>query len=235
MIASQLGLIAVPLLVLSQTPLAAQSMSSLQPKAPSSGPVEAAPAAAPSEPKSAPAEMNRMALAPSRHIGEVDRAAYVASMSAMLEIHAQKTDPFGQFQDPDSKPIVKVEPNKPRRAPTVQVTPFKDVVELIRISTVMPGERRFLVGNRSIGLGDQIPLSFRGKPIQVQVIEVSSSGVGFKNVETGETASLKLDLLPAGMTPGLGAITAPGMVPQNENAPLMLDGGSMDLDTQRTQ
>ena len=92
----------------------------------------------------------------------------------------------------------------------------------------MPGEKRFLVGNRTFKQGDQIPINFRNKPIRVQITEVNSRQIGFRNLDTGESAIRKLDMLPAGMTPGHRGITAPGMVPDNSNAPLDLETGTAE-------
>ena len=92
----------------------------------------------------------------------------------------------------------------------------------------MPGEKRFLVGTRSIKQGDQIPLSFRGKQIRVQVTEVTSQQIAFKNLDNGETASRKLDMLPVGMTPGNRGISAPGMTLDRPNAPIELETADPD-------
>jgi len=95
----------------------------------------------------------------------------------------------------------------------------------------MPGERRFLVGTRSFKQGDQFPISFRGRNITVEVSSVNSRQIEFRNVENAETASLKLNLLPVGMTPGTGGITAPGMVPERANAPLEIEAGDSSPET----
>ena len=58
---------------------------------------------------------------------------------------------------------------------------------------------------------------------------MNSRQIDFRNVENGEVASLKLNLMPAGMSPGNDGITAPGMVPDNPNAPIDLDGNSLPL------
>ena len=89
----------------------------------------------------------------------------------------------------------------------------------------MPGEKRFLVGTRSFRQGEQIPLSFRGKQIPVRITEVNSQQISFKNLESGEIASRKLDMLPVGMTPGNRGITAPGMTLDRPNAPIELETG----------
>lgn len=170
---------------------------------------------------------------PSRYVQEEDVEAHVNTLSSIFSIRNRATDPFGQYQDPDAKPIVKASPNKPKsRVTQVQAFPFSDIIRLIKVTTIMPGEKRFLVGTRSIKEGDSIPLSFRGRSYKVVVAGVSSRSIEFRNSESGEVAALTLNLLPVGMTPGNGKITAPGMVPENAGAPLELD--SHDISSPET-
>ena len=173
-----------------------------------------------------PKEPGPVSNTPSRFVGEADLDAYVQSLTAVLAIRGRATDPFGQLQDPDAKPIVKPSVAKTsRRVLPVQATPLADIVRLLQVTTIMPGEKRFLIGTRSIKQGDSIPLTFRGKSLRVEVTTVNSSLIEFRNLENGETAPLKLNMLPAGMTPGTRGITAPGMVPDRPNAPIELDAG----------
>lgn len=168
---------------------------------------------------------------PSRYVGEADLAAYVESYAKLLSIRERTSDPFGQLQDPDAKPIVKPTIAKQtRRTTPLQATPFSDIIRLLQVTTIMPKEKRFLVGTRSIRQGDIIPLGFRGKNIKVEVVSVSSQQIEFRNLDNNETASLKLNLLPVGMTPGTHGITAPGMVPDRPNATIELDPGNVPAD-----
>ena len=166
---------------------------------------------------------------PSRNVTPEDLKSHVESLLTVFSIRNRATDPFGQIQDPNARPIVKPTIAKTRRYTPVQATPFSDIVRLIKVTTVMPAERRFLIGNRSIKQGDRIPIAFRGKNLQVEVAAVNSRQIQFRNLENGETAALKLNMLPAGMSPGNDGITAPGMVPDNPNAPIDLDGNSLPL------
>lgn len=169
---------------------------------------------------------------PSRYVGEADLEAYVASLTAIFSMRQRETDPFGQLQDPNAKPLIKTPvATTSRRVVPIQATPFADIIRLIKVTTIMPGERRFLVGTRSIKEGDRIPLVFRGKTISVEVVSVRSHQIDMRNLDNGETASLKMSLLPVGMTPGTRGISAPGMVPDRPNAPIDLDGGN-PLDAQ---
>lgn len=163
-------------------------------------------------------------IIPSRQVGPDELEPYVASLVSVFSAQERILDPFGQLQDPDAKPIIKTPvASATKRVAPVQATPFVDIVRLIVVTTIMPGEKRFLIGTRSVKQGDQIPLSFRGKQIRVQVTEVTSQQIAFKNLDNGETASRKLDMLPVGMTPGSRGISAPGMTLDRANAPIELE------------
>jgi hypothetical protein len=204
---------------------AAQSAKSLK-SAPTSPPPAAGTTASPAPKAGEPVTVTT----PSRFVGPAELGSYVAAMGAMFSMKSRETDPFGQAQDPDAKPVIKMVAKTTQRTPQLQATPFADIVRLIVITTIMPKEKRFLVGTRSFAEGDRIPLTFRGKQIQIEVTQVSSREISFRNLDTGETATRKLDLLPPGMTPGNRGITAPGMVPDRPNAPLELEAGDAFTD-----
>lgn len=177
--------------------------------------------------KKTPKAIGPVSTVPSRYVTAADLESHLASISSVFVIQNRSFDPFGQPQDPDAKPVVKLTvATAVKRGGPVQATPFADIVRLLVVTTIMPGEKRFLVGARSIKEGDQIPLSFHGKPIRVQITKVTSSEIGFRNLDSGETASRKLDLLPAGMTPGNQGISAPGMVQDHPNAPIELEASN---------
>ena len=159
----------------------------------------------------------------SRFVSPENLTDYVSSASSKFDILTRKTDPFGQVQDPNAEaPVVKaVTPT--RRYPSMKPTAFKDIVSRIRINTIMPAEGRFLSNNRSFKLGSKFPIEFRGRQTQVQIVAVTGSRVDFKNLDSGEVASVKVKLLPAGMQPGASGITAPGMVLDKPDAPLRID------------
>lgn len=184
-----------------------------------------APAGRTSQPPSK--EAGPVSATPSRFVGTSEMEPYLESLSSVFLIRGRARDPFGQAQDPDAKPVVKasVAPSVHRAAP-ILATPFSDIVRLLVVTTIMPGEKRFLVGTRSIKQGDQLPLTLRGKQIRVQVTEVTSRQIGFRNLDTGEVASRKLDMLPVGMIAGHQGITAPGMILDRPNAPIELDSGN---------
>lgn len=160
----------------------------------------------------------------SRYVGAADMNSYVESIASVFLIRKQERDAFGQSQDPDAKPLPKMDPVlKTRRIAPVLAIQFTEIIQKIIVTTIMPGEQRFLIGTRSIKRGEELPLSFRGKQIHVQVTEVSSRQIGFRNIATGEVAFRKLDMLPPGMTPGRQGLTAPGMIPDKANAPIELE------------
>jgi len=186
------------------------------------------PESAPEKPgRKAGAEAGPVSTTPSRNVGTADLDAYLASMSSVFLIKGRTRDSFGQMQDPDAKPIIKMStPLATQRKAPIMATPFADIVGYLVVTTIMPGEKRFLVGTRSFKQGGMIPLTFRNKPIRVQVTEVTSRQIGFRNLDTGETAFRKLDMLPVGMTPGSRGITAPGMVVDSPNSPIELETGN---------
>ncbi len=172
-------------------------------------------------------EAGPVSTTPSRYVGPAELEGHLASLAAVFLIKGRATDPFGQPQDPEAKPVIKVATIKAmHHAAPILATPFADIIQMLVVSTIMPGEKRFLIGTRSIKQGDQLPLTFRGKQIRVQVIEVTSRQIAFQNLDTGETANRKLDMLPDGMTAGNHGITAPGMVLDRPNAPIELEAAN---------
>ena len=161
---------------------------------------------------------------PSRNISDAELKPYIDSVATVFLIRGRTRDPFGQNQDPDAKPVIKAStPLAVRRSAPAQATPFADIVRLLDVTTIMPGERRFLIGSRSFKLGEVMPLNFRNKPIHVLITEVTSRQIAFRNQDSGEIAVRKLDMLPAGMTAGSHGISAPGMIPDHSNAPIDLE------------
>ena len=200
--------------------LAASPLAAVAQTAPASKPPAAAgsPAAQP-DPKAPLA---------SRHAG-TDLPAYVEVLADQFSIRRRTTDPFCQPQDPNAKVAVKptVATKQTRRAVTAEPpTPLSAVVKQIEITTVMPRDKRFLIGERRLGQGDKLTLTFQNKPIPTRITEVSSRRIVFTNTDTGEIGIRELDMLPQGMTPGTRGIVTPGMVPVNSDAPLEIGSSS---------
>jgi hypothetical protein len=194
-------------------------------------PTSRQPNTAAAKPAEVPSATDMLIKTPSRRVSPEDMAKYVQALGSALSIRGRETDPFGQIQDPDAKPVIKPTLASPKRVAPIQATPFSDIVSLIRVTTIMPGERSFLIGNRSVKQGDRIPLAFRGKNISVVVESVSSNRIRFRKLDNNETADLTLNMLPPGMKPGNDGIHAPGMVPDNPNAPIDLDESSLPLNS----
>ncbi|MEI6673666.1 MAG: hypothetical protein WCO57_00655 [Verrucomicrobiota bacterium] len=201
-------------LVLTSTALA-QSAPSTTPNPPKPAPTTTASGLSPARDVDLPAA--------SRYAGK-DLKTYVESLANQLAIRNRATDPFCQPQDPNAKPVIKPTATKAIRRPTAEPpAPLTDIVSRIAITTVMPKDKRFLVGSRSIAQGDKLPMSFRNKQIHVEVTEVSARRIVFRNLDTGEVGIRPLDLLPSGMTPGNHNIAAPGMILTRPNTPLEVD------------
>ncbi len=186
------------------------------------------PPVAPAAPAEVPTSAAKAAITdPSRFIGPEELEAYSQSVSAIFSMRERDTDPFGRPQDPEAKPIITEKNQSVRRIAPIKAISLSEIVSRLVITTIMPGEKRFLVGTRSYAEGDHIPLMFRGRRISVEITKVSSHEINFRNVETDELASRKMEILPVGMTIGTQGITAPGMVPDLPNAPIDLDADSL--------
>ena len=174
-------------------------------------------------PKSVP--LGEANSTPSRFIGPADIESYLKSVSSTFLMRNRERDPFGMTQNPEAAPIAKV--SIFGRSPVVakRATPLSEIIPMIAITTIMPGQKMFLVGSRPFKQGDLIPIRHQGKPLRVQITEVNSQQVVFRNLDTGETASRSLELRPAGMKPGGQGIAVPGMTADSQNAPIDLDAG----------
>lgn len=206
------------LLCLAVSPvLLAQSAQSFAPK--KSLPESAGGEAAEKEPEPDPVDAK-----PSRSAG-ADIAPYVASRNAVFAMRNRPTDPFGLSQDPNARPIVKkIAQGLPvRRQTALPPTPLADIVKLIRVTTIMPGEKKFLVGVRSFAESDEFSLMFGGKRMRIKVVEVSARSIMFRNLDNDETAALQTGMLPPGMVAGGDRIQPPGLVSPLDNVPLELD------------
>ena len=168
-----------------------------------------APAAALAAPHTANAPV------PSRFVGP-DLKSYVEAIASQFAMRERTSDPFGQQQDPNARPVVKPIDSKTIRRTTIEPsTSLSDIVARIEITTIMLKDKRFLVGI--------LPLNFRNKPIRTQVTEISSKKIVFRNLDTGELGVRQLNILPSGMTQGTHSITASSMVHSNPSSALEID------------
>lgn len=159
----------------------------------------------------------------SRLISASELDDYLARVLAELPMTTRERDPFGAPQDPDAKPTPPPTPLGNARQITETSATLGEVVRLINITTVMPADRKFLVGTRSFGTGDVIPINYRGRPYRVRVEEVTSKRIRFRNIENDDTATRELDILPAGMSAGGDRGAIPGLVPTGPDVPIDLE------------
>lgn len=158
----------------------------------------------------------------SRLLTGQQKTDWVESMSAKLAITARSTGPFGLTQDPNVKPI------KPREK-KVEKGAFLEAIGAIKINTVMPSNNKFTSSAREFSVGDQFPIIKNHRQFDVEIVDVSSSGIIFKNTATGEQVRKNLNALPAGMTRSsdLGSIPGVYSAEEKNTRPLNLDDGSL--------
>lgn len=194
------------------------SSASAAPKAPKAaarGKKAAAPALA-------PPEMDRNS---SRFLLADNQEAYLERIRGRLSMSKRQSDPFGRSQDPDAEPDRVVLENNPgtTRLTKIQKVPLSQSLSNLKITTIIPGENRFLANGRSYQKGEEIAFKSRGKVFNVQVMSVSASKVTFRHTETGETAELAIKLLPPGMQPGTKLSDTPGLFRSQKDTPINLD------------
>ncbi len=163
---------------------------------------------------------------PSRFAGQ-DIEPYIAARAAVFSMRNRPTDSFGLFQDPNAKPVIRqMVSNVPtKRQSALPPTPLSDIIKLIRVTTIMPGEKKFLVGTRSFSEGAEFPMDFQGKRMNMKVLEVNSRKILFLNMDNGERATLETEMLPPGMIVGVDKMKPPGLVNAEANLPLNLEPG----------
>ncbi len=135
------------------------------------------------------------------------------------------TDPFGLYQDPEAQRVVKqqaVADQPSKRQAAIPPTPLSEIIKFIRITTVMPSLKSFLVGTRSFTEGEEFPLVYQGKSMKMKVMTVSSKKILFRNLDNSEEAVLEMDMLPPGMIAGSDKIKPAGMASPADNLPLNL-------------
>ncbi len=150
--------------------------------------------------------------------GEV--AAHIADLKRRLAINRQELGPFGLYQVPGKTPIV----SGPLRK-KLQKTPFSDYINQIQISVINAREKEFLVGARIFRLGQVFPIVRGNDRISVRVESVSASRVTFKNLQSGDIAVRKLNVLPDGVIANSGALKVRGVTETSpgQAQPLHLD------------
>lgn len=188
---------------------------------PETAPIPPAEEKAPAKPPSGASAPASVELKPSRFAGElVD--AYTLARAGAFAMAGRTTDPFGLLQDPSVKPPERTPQGDIKRREALPPVALEEIIKLIRVTTIMPAEKKFLVGTRVFRESDEFPINFQGKRIRIKVVQVSSSKIVFRNLENGETATLSTGMLPPGMVPGKEAIQPAGMVAPADDLPLDL-------------
>lgn len=167
---------------------------------------------------------------PSRFAGD-DISPYTLSRSAVFSMSQRETDPFGLNQDPSAKPAEKTISNQPvqKRLAALPPTPLSEIVKLIRVTTIMPGEKKFLVDVREFSEGEGFSLNFQGKHLRMKVTEVLAKRITFMNLDTGDTAAIETGILPSGMIEKKETTLPPGMVSSVDDAPLDLSSPNAEI------
>lgn len=151
---------------------------------------------------------------------------YLAKMRAILAMNGRTQDPFGQYQDPNAKPVEPAPTTNVRRFTSAKPTSFTEIIGRIKVSTIMPSEDRFLVGSKSFKRGDRFDITHKGRSTKVEVVAVEALKIEFKNIASGEIASLKINLLPPGMQQGSDGISTPGMTADKKDNGIDVDSES---------
>lgn len=177
-------------------------------------------------PQSKPTAAPPSDIPASRFVGPEALDPYLAKMLANLAMNGRRLDPLGQIQDPNAKPLITKAPTTSKGRFPIKATPFTEIIGRIKVTTIMPSEDRFLVGSRSYKKGDRFDVTHKGRKTKVEVTSVEALKIDFKNIESGEVASVKTNLLPPGMKQGADGISAPGMIPDQKNTGIDVDSES---------
>lgn len=140
---------------------------------------------------------------------------------AKLVMRSRNIDPFGLPQDPSLAPPKPTPSQKTKKLQNFAPTPFSEVVAAIRVNGVTKGS--FLVRDRTFKTGDTFPIRYLDKLVQVRVLKVTTSAIHLQNLQTGESASLALNILPPGIQRGKGTTGPPGIQRDNPSTPLVVD------------
>ena len=156
--------------------------------------------------------------APARFLA-VELDERVLELRKRLAITTRERGPFGLYQNPGRVPVIS------HVVAEVRKTPFDEFIKGIEITVINAREKEFLVGARLFRIGQVFPILRGGEKLSVRVEAVEPSRVTFKNLQTGELALRRLDLLPSGVTAASGQIQVRGVTPSNrgEVEPLRIE------------
>ncbi len=170
-----------------------------------------------------PPDVELLKSKPSRFaVGNVE--LYTAARIADLSMKNRSTDPFGLFQDPDFKPIIKNPgPTAVKRQPSnFAPVPLMDIVNQIKVTTIMIKEKSFLSEGQVFKETGEVSIDFQDRTRRLKILKVEATKIRFKDIDSGEEATRKMDMLPPGVKVGDDKIKPAGMAFPNENQPLKL-------------
>ncbi|MES2983408.1 MAG: hypothetical protein V4727_13940 [Verrucomicrobiota bacterium] len=171
-----------------------------------------------------PPDIELLKSKPSRFaVGSVE--LYTAARIANFSMKSRATDPFGLFQDPDIKPVSKPTSSgitKQQPKGNIARAPLEEIVKKMKVTTIMIKEKSFLSEGQVFKESGVVTLDYQDRTNRLKVMKVEATQILFKDMDTGEEATLKTDVLPAGMNAGGEQIKPAGLVDPNENQPLKL-------------
>lgn len=174
-------------------------------------------------PESAP-DVALLTSKPSRFaVGNVD--LYVNARISNLLMKDKPVDIFGLYQDPNFKPVIKNTPTTIKKGPThIAPVSLSEIVKGIKVSTIMIKEKSFMVGVRAFKESEEFSITYQeGRTRRLKVLKVEPEQITFKDLDSGEEANLKIDVLPLGMSPGDDRLKPAGLISPNESQPLILE------------
>jgi len=172
---------------------------------------------------SEPTEIDPLLDKASRFAGN-ETKLFIKVRSDRFSIKQRAKDPFGLFQDPQAKPAVKRTQSigSARNSSGLPSIPLAEIVKLIKVTTIMPAEKMFLVGGREFKQSDEFSIVYQGRLKTLKILSVTGNEVVFLDVDGNEKAALKLEVLPPGMSATGDDLRPPGMVDSGEEIPLQL-------------
>jgi hypothetical protein len=141
---------------------------------------------------------------------------WIESMREKLAIANRATGPFGLTQDPNAKAVAPREKKAKKGA-------FLKAIGAIKINTVMPSDNKFTSRSREFSVGDQFPIIKNQRQFNIEVMEINTKGIVFKNVDTGEQVRKNLNDLPTGMKKSRHLDAIPGVFPADKKNAMPLD------------
>lgn len=101
-------------------------------------------------------------------------------------------DPFGIIKDGEmKKPEPTTVPTTDATAPTVEATPFQDLVEQhVRITALNAGRGEVYIGVRPYRVGSTVQVKTGKSPLRFKVVSISRSGVVVQDTKSDEQATI---------------------------------------------